>query len=62
MKETLLQRLANLLSVKSLVTLMLTVTVCSLTIAGKDISSIDRIFTTIIGFYFAYQSTKDGAA
>lgn len=57
--EQLKKRLANLLTVKSLVTLVLTAVFAVLamreTISGSEFLT---IFTTIIAFYFGSQSEK----
>lgn len=53
------QKLAKLIDVKSIVTLLLTIVFCVLSIR-KDISSEQylTIFTTIIAFYFGTQYSK----
>ena len=53
------QKFAKLIDVKSIVTLLLTVVFCILSIL-KDISSEQylTIFTTIIAFYFGTQYSK----
>lgn len=52
-------RLLNLLTVKSLITLMLGGTYVYLTIIGKITpDQFTAIFTTIIGFYFGTQYDK----
>lgn len=53
------QKLAKLIDVKSIVTLLLTIVFCILSIC-KDISSEQylTIFTTIIAFYFGTQYSK----
>ena len=60
--ELLYKRLANLLCIKSLVTLVLTVVFATLALRG-DITGEQFItlFTMIIGFYFGTQATKEGA-
>lgn len=60
MNELLAKRLANLLSVKSLVTLVMTGAFCYLVIVGKTDDAFNTIFTSIIGFYFGYQAKTDG--
>lgn len=57
------KRLAALLSVKSIVTIVLTVVFAYLSITrviGGD--QFLTIFTVIIGFYFGTQATKGGAS
>lgn len=57
--EKIIKRLGNLLSVKSLVTLLLTVIFGVLSLRG-DISGKDfmTIFLTVVTFYFGTQSQK----
>ena len=59
--DTLKKNLANLLKVKTIVTLILTV-VFGIMAMRKDISSENfmTIFSVIIAFYFATQSEKNG--
>lgn len=52
------KRAANLLSVKSLVTLVLTGVFAYLAIAGKIAQEFMIIYTTVIAFYFGTQSQK----
>lgn len=58
--EILNKRLANLLSVKSLVTLALTVTFCVLTVQNAIPDTFLNIYTMIITFYFAKQLNAEG--
>lgn len=62
--DILLKRLANLLSVKSLVTIALTVTFCVLTIQNKIPENFMNIYTMVVTFYFVKQlngeSTNEG--
>ena len=57
--ENIKKRLGNLLAVKSLVTITLTVIFAVLALRG-DISGTEflTIFTTVIAFYFGTQSQK----
>lgn len=57
--DRIIKRLSNLLSVKSMVTIIATVVFALLSVRG-DISSKDfmSIFIMIIGFYFGAQSQK----
>ena len=57
--EILYKRLANLLSVKSLVTLALTVTFCVLTVQNAIPDNFLNIYTMIITFYFVKQLNKE---
>ena len=58
--EILYKRLANLLSVKSLVTLALTVTFCVLTVQNAIPENFLNIYTMIITFYFVKQLNTEG--
>lgn len=58
--EILYKRLANLLSVKSLVTLALTVTFCVLTVQNAIPDNFLNIYTMIITFYFVKQLNAKG--
>lgn len=58
--ETIIMRVSNLLTIKSIVTVALTVLVAYL--AGRgDISGeqINTLFTIVIGFYFGTQAKKE---
>lgn len=58
--ETLKKRLGNLLTVKSIVTVILTVVFTALALRG-DISGTEflTIFTTVIAFYFGTQRVQE---
>ena len=58
MKETIIKRLASLLSVKSLITLVLTAVFAYLAVAGKIAQDFMTIYAVIIAFYFGTQSQK----
>ena len=58
--ELLKKRVANLLSVKSLVTIALTVTFCILTVTGTLPENFINIYTMVITFYFVKQYEKAG--
>lgn len=58
--EILYKRLANLLSVKSLVTLALTVTFCVLTVQNAIPDNFLNIYTMIITFYFVKRLNAEG--
>ena len=51
------ERLLKLLTVKSIVTILLTVVVTILSLKGQF--DIKDIYLTIIGFYFGTQATKE---
>lgn len=57
--EAFLKKLANLLSVKSLVTIALTVTFCVLTIKSAIPENFLNIYTMVITFYFVKQLNKE---
>ena len=58
--ELLKKRVANLLSVKSLVTIALTITFCILTVTGTLPENFMNIYTMVITFYFVKQSERSG--
>lgn len=60
MKDLFYKRMANLLTVKSLVTIILTVVFAVLTCQGKIDQSFMTIYTVIVSFYFGIQSVKTG--
>lgn len=53
------KRLANLLSVKSLLTLALTVLFAYDVITGANCQELHMIYTTVVAFYFGTQSDKE---
>lgn len=58
-ENTMKERLFKLLTVKSLVTLALTIVFCVLALAGKlTAQDFLTIFTTVIAFYFGTQAEK----
>lgn len=56
--EQIKKRLGNLLSVKSLVTLVLTGVFAYMAVAGKISQDFMTIYAVIIAFYFGTQSQK----
>ena len=56
--ENIKKRLGNLLSVKSLVTLVLTGVFAYMSVAGKISQDFMTIYAVIIAFYFGSQSQK----
>ena len=56
--EVIKKRLGNLLSVKSLVTLALTLVFAYMAVAGKISQDFMTIYAVIIAFYFGTQSQK----
>lgn len=58
MNEKIIKRLGNLLSVKSIVTLVLTGVFAYMAIVGKISQDFMTIYAIIIAFYFGTQSQK----
>ena len=58
MNEKIIKRLGNLLSVKSIVTLVLTGVFAYMVIVGKISQDFMTIYAVIIAFYFGTQSQK----
>lgn len=58
MNDTIIKRLGNLLSVKSLVTLTLTVVFAVMTVRQAISQDFMTIYAVIIAFYFGTQSQK----
>lgn len=58
MNEKIIKRLDNLLSVKSIVTLVLTGVFAYMAIVGKISQDFMTIYAVIIAFYFGTQSQK----
>ena len=62
--DLLLKKIANLLSVKSLVTIALTITFCVLTIQNAIPENFMNVYTMVVTFYFVKQlntETNNGA-
>ena len=59
MKEKLLLRVANLLSVKSLVTMILTVVFAYMNVFGTVSQDFMTVYAVVIAFYFGIQSQKN---
>ena len=57
--ELFFKKLSNLLSVKSLVTLALTVTFCVLTVQNAITENFMNVYTMVITFYFVKQLNKE---
>lgn len=58
MKEKLVKRVANLLSVKSIVTLVLTVVFAVMALRGAISQDFMTVYAVVIAFYFGTQSQK----
>ena len=59
MNETIIKRLGNLLSVKSLVTLALTAVFAVMTVRQAISQDFMTVYTVVIAFYFGTQSQKN---
>lgn len=53
------ERLSKLLTVKSIVTIILTVLFAVVALKGNIPQEVMTIFTTVIAFYFGTQATKE---
>ncbi len=58
MEKTIIKRLGNLLSVKSLVTLTLTAVFAYMAVAGTISQDFMTVYAVVIAFYFGTQSQK----
>ena len=58
MNESIIKRLGNLLSVKSLVTLILTGVFAYMACTGQISQDFMTVYTVVIAFYFGTQSQK----
>lgn len=58
MNQTIIKRLWNLLSVKSLVTLTLTGVFAYMAVVGKISQDFMTVYAVVIAFYFGTQSQK----
>ena len=59
MREELVRRVSNLLTVKSIVTITLTVVFCVLECNGALSQDNMTIYTAVIGFYFGTQTKRN---
>ena len=57
--QDLVKRLTNLLTVKSLVTIILTVVFAYMAVSGQISADFMTIYTVVIAFYFGTQSDKN---
>ena len=56
------ERMSKLLTVKSIVTLLLTIVFCVLSVRGTlDSQAFLTIFTTVIAFYFGTQAERNNS-
>ena len=59
MNETLLKRLSNLLTVKSIMTIILTIVFAVLALRGEISQDFLTIYAMVVSFFFGYQTTKE---
>ena len=57
--QDLVKRLTNLLTVKSLLTIILTVVFAYMAVSGQISADFMTIYTVVIAFYFGTQSEKN---
>lgn len=63
MKEIIVDRFLKLISVKSIVTILLTAVFAYLSVTGKvSTDQFLTVFTVVIAFYFGVQTQKNAAA
>ena len=62
MNKTIIKRLGNLLSVKSLVTLVLTGVFAYMAVTGTISQDFMTVYAVVIAFYFGTQNQKAGDA
>ena len=62
MNKTIIKRLGNLLSVKSLVTLVLTGVFAYMAVTGTISQDFMTVYAVVIAFYFGTQTQKAGDA
>lgn len=53
------EQFTKLIKVKSIITILLTITFCYLTVVGKLSTEFLTIYTTVIAFYFGTQKIKE---
>ena len=59
MNETLLKRLSGLLTVKSIMTIILTIVFAVLALRGEISQDFLTIYAMVVSFFFGYQTTKE---
>lgn len=55
------EKLSNLIDVKSIITILLTIVFCVLTLMGRISQEFLTIYTVIISFYFGTQYQKNNS-
>lgn len=56
--EQILHRISNLLTVKSIVTVVLTIVFAYMAVSGRITQEFMTVYTVVIAFYFGTQSQK----
>lgn len=59
MNETIAKRIASLLTVKSIMTMILTIVFAVLALRGEIGQDFMTVYTMITAFFFGFQTTKD---
>lgn len=59
MNEILINRLSSLLTVKSIMTLILTIVFAVLALRGEIGQDFMTVYTMVAAFFFGYQTTKE---
>lgn len=59
LSETLLKRLSGLLTVKSIMTIILTIVFAVLALRGEISQDFLTIYAMVVSFFFGYQTTKE---
>lgn len=57
--ETLIKRLSGLLTVKSIMTIILTIVFAILALRGEISQDFLTIYAMVVSFFFGYQTTKE---
>lgn len=57
--NSIIKRLANLLAIKSIVTIMLTIAFVYLSTSSEVTKEFMTIYASVIGYYFGTQKTKE---
>lgn len=58
MKEMLIKRIGNLMTIKSIVTIALTILFCVMSLKGVVSQEVNNIFLIVIGFYFGSKASQ----
>lgn len=58
MKNMLIKRIGNLLTIKSILTVTLLIVFCYLAVKGVNNDQVNNAFITLVGFYFGSKLAK----